>query len=326
MSDLELVKPTTIIRSVSDLARVSKVFAESGYFKGTKDAAQAAVKILAGLEMGIGSFAAMSGMHVIEGKVEPGANLIASFFRRHPRYDYHIKSLTDTECGIVVLMDGEIIGESTFTAKDAQKAGLTNRQNWKSYPRNMLFARAISNAHRFYAPDLFGGAPAYVEGELEASDVVPTIPDFIDAEKIEASVASDSEATTTIDETPNQEPEVIAKTWRNADDALLWAADLRAPDGSPLFRHPEHARNAYEKAKREYLNSLPPEDQPSDSSSREVKVFHFRALNRYWVVRCLSRTRGEEYVLPPHGSQQLFPPIGEGEALASGDLDEELAL
>ena len=232
MSNLELAKPTTIIRNVNDLARVSKVFAESGYFKGTKDAAQAAVKILAGMEMGIGSFAAMSGMHVIEGKVEPGANLIASFFRRHPNYDYHIKTLTDSECIIIVLMDGEIIGESTFTDKDASKAGLTGRQNWKSYPRNMLFARAISNAHRFYAPDLFGGAPAYTEGELDESDAVPAIPDFIDPDKagaLEASVVPDSDAGAVIDGRTDPDPDVISRTWKSPEDALLWAADLNAP-------------------------------------------------------------------------------------------------
>lgn len=120
--------------------------------------------------------------------------------------------------------------------------------------------------------------------------------------------------------------DAVSASWKNPEDAILWAADLKALDGSPLFGHPGHAQNAYEKARREYLNSLPPSEVPTDSSSHEVRVAHFRALNRYWVQRCLSRTRGEEFVLPTHGSQQLFPPINEGEALGSGDLDEELAL
>ena len=29
--------------------------------------------------------------------------------------------------------------------KDAELAGLANRGPWKTYPRNMLFARAMSN-------------------------------------------------------------------------------------------------------------------------------------------------------------------------------------
>jgi hypothetical protein len=37
---------------------------------------------------------------------------------------------------------------------------------WGKYPRSMLFARAVTDGARTFAPDVFGGA-VYGEGELD---------------------------------------------------------------------------------------------------------------------------------------------------------------
>jgi hypothetical protein len=52
--------------------------------------------------------------------------------------------------------------------KDAAAAGLTNKDNWKKYPRNMLFARAISNGQKWYAPDVYNGVTVYTPDEMGA--------------------------------------------------------------------------------------------------------------------------------------------------------------
>ena len=49
---------TSIIKSADDLDQISQVFAQSGFFADAKDAAQCAVKIMAGMESGIGAFSA----------------------------------------------------------------------------------------------------------------------------------------------------------------------------------------------------------------------------------------------------------------------------
>jgi len=49
--------------------------------------------------------------------------------------------------------------------QDATKAGLASQGIWKSYPRNMLYARAMSNGAKWYCPSIFGG-PVYHNGEL----------------------------------------------------------------------------------------------------------------------------------------------------------------
>ena len=65
---------------------------------------------------------------------------------------------------------------------DAKAAGLTSKDNWKKYPRNMLFARAISNGQKWYAPDVYNGVTVYTPDEMGANvdgdgniiDVTPT--------------------------------------------------------------------------------------------------------------------------------------------------------
>lgn len=158
------------------IQRTAKLLAASGYFATTGDGitamAQVASKILAGRELGFGPFAAVNGIHIIQGKPTVGANLMAAAVRAHPRYDYKVKTLTDKACVLEFYDGGKVAGESSFTIEEAATAELSsgkNSQTWKKFPRNMLFARAMSNGVRWYAPDIFSGNAVYVPEELGAN-------------------------------------------------------------------------------------------------------------------------------------------------------------
>jgi hypothetical protein len=146
---------------------LGKILAESGYFADARQMAQAAVKVLAGQELGLGPIAAMTGVHIVQGKVTIGANLIAALIRKSGKYDYRIVEHTDQICRIVFYADGEQIGESAFSIEDAKRAGLLKTGPWTQHPRNMLFARALSNGAKWHAPDVFAG-PIYTPDELGA--------------------------------------------------------------------------------------------------------------------------------------------------------------
>lgn len=157
------------------IQRTAKLLAASGYFATTGDGitsmAQVASKILAGRELGFGPFAAVNGIHIIQGKPTVGANLMAAAVRAHPRYDYKVKTLTDKACVLEFYDGGQLAGESSFTVEEAATAELSTGKNgatWKKFPRNMLFARAMSNGVRWYAPDIFSGNAVYVPEELGA--------------------------------------------------------------------------------------------------------------------------------------------------------------
>jgi hypothetical protein len=144
------------------LADLGSVLAKSGYFSDTRDAAQAIVRVLAGRELGIGPIAAMTGVYIVKGRVAIGANLMAAAVKRSGKYNYKVLEHSDSVCKIAFTEGGQSIGESVFTLADAKKAGT---QNLDKFPRNMLFARAMSNGVRWYCPDVFDTA-VYTPDEL----------------------------------------------------------------------------------------------------------------------------------------------------------------
>lgn len=157
-------KLTTIQQlPINELMNMAKAFAESGMFADTKSAAQAIVKIQAGQEIGIPPFAAMTGIHIIQGKPTIGAGLIASRVKGSGKYDYKVIQQDATCCSIDFYQAKEKIGNSTFTIEDAKKA---MTKNIDKFPKNMLFARAISNGVKWFCPDVFSG-PVYTPEEMD---------------------------------------------------------------------------------------------------------------------------------------------------------------
>ena len=159
------------IRSMDDLSRLSAMLYKSGLFGDVSDVYKAGVKVLAGLEMGVGIFASMTGIHIIQGRPTLAANLMAAKVKAHPRYDYRVAQLDFDVCAIEFYQDSQSLGISSFTTQDAQLAGCfdgKNKHTWEKFKRNMLFARALSNGVRWYCPDVFLGAAVYTPEEMGA--------------------------------------------------------------------------------------------------------------------------------------------------------------
>ncbi|MBB6109761.1 hypothetical protein SAMN05421821_105179 [Mucilaginibacter lappiensis] len=152
---------------VSDIMTMAQTFADSGMFTDAKQMGQAFVKIQAGQEIGIPPFAAMSGIHIIQGKPTIGAGLIASTVKGSGKYDYNVIQLDDKACELEFFQGTKSIGKSKFTIDDAKKA---QTKNIDKFPKNMLFARAISNGVKWYCPDVFSG-PVYTPEEMETIDI-----------------------------------------------------------------------------------------------------------------------------------------------------------
>ena len=153
--------------NMPELMEIGKVMAASGFFEDARQANQAIVKVLAGRELGFGPFASMTGIHIIKGKPVISANLYAAAIRGSGRYDYKVIRLDDTGCELAFYENGKEVGRSAFTDKDAKAAGLIQAGGpWTKFPRNMYFARAISNGAHWYCPDVFGGASVYTPGEM----------------------------------------------------------------------------------------------------------------------------------------------------------------
>lgn len=157
------------IQTYDDIENVAKAMVSSGYFADSAKISQAIVKIMAGREIGLGPFSSMNGIHIIQGKPAFGANIMAGKVKSSGRYNYRVTENTDTVCTIEFMehFNGSwtTIGTSSFSIADAKKAGT---KNLDKFPRNMLFARAMSNGVRWYCPDVMNGSTVYTPEELGA--------------------------------------------------------------------------------------------------------------------------------------------------------------
>lgn len=175
-----MTEQTMMLDVLKEPMALGEVFAASGMFPDIKTQAQAVVKIMAGKELGLSSFQSVSGIYMVNGRLALQAGVMSSLVKRSRKYDYTVDELTAEICKLtfydISKDDHRPLGTSEFTFKDAAKAGLVNKDNWKSYPKNMLFARALSNGARWYCPDVICGW--YTEEEVQDIEQPP-----IDANK-----------------------------------------------------------------------------------------------------------------------------------------------
>lgn len=150
---------------------IAKAFKDSGLFPDLKSEAQAIVKVQAGLELGLEPFAAMQGIDIVQGKPRMNASLQAGLIKKSGRYNYKVLEHSEQACKLEFYEkwgdSWQSIGTSEFSMKEAQQAGLAAKDNWKKHPKNMLFARALSNGAKWYCADVFLTATYNESDELE---------------------------------------------------------------------------------------------------------------------------------------------------------------
>lgn len=134
--------------------------------------------------LGLAPMAAMTGVHVIEGKPTASAGLISALVRRA---GHKLRVRGDAEsatCEIVRADDPEYTFAVTFTMDDAKRANLTGKPVWRQYGPSMLKARAITQCARDACEEaLFGlhytaeelGAEVDEDGDVVA-EAVPGAP------------------------------------------------------------------------------------------------------------------------------------------------------
>ena len=212
-----------------DMRSYAVAFKESGMFPDLKSEAQAIVKIQAGAELGIEPFASMTGIDIVQGKPRINANLQAGLIKGSKRYDFKTIEHTDQVCVLEFYgsRGGEVwhmLGRSEFTMKEAQQAGLTHKDNWKKHPKNMLFARALSNGAKWFCADVFLTG---VYSEADEFDTTPVVQvDTAGLEAIKAKAAQQAtviEAVAVVSEpvveptpAPEPEPELVEVVEENS--------------------------------------------------------------------------------------------------------------
>jgi len=149
--------PNTIEEAVA-LAQIvfkSKIYPHIG-------SVEMAVALFAiGADLGISPMAAVRGIHVIDGKPSPSAELVAGLAKRHP--DCEFFTLVETSA-TVATYEAKRKGDAaptrmSMTMADAKASGLGGRGPWLKYPAAMLRARVASSLARAVFPDALMALP-----------------------------------------------------------------------------------------------------------------------------------------------------------------------
>jgi len=235
------------ITTIDDVTTIADLFVASGMFPDLKSQASAAVRIMAGQELGIGPFASISNIIQIKGKLAFSSNLMAQRVKNSGRYDYRVRIWDEKVCKIEFFQDGESLGISDFSIAKAQRAGLLGNPAWRSYPEALLFARTLSQGVRTFCPDVMGGHTAYVPEELGALSDEPeparnspkrttrrVEPDVtVEAPVVEATVLPDAEPPSSA---PEADPEtgVIVETSEEAEALPVVVQDDPFAEDAPI--------------------------------------------------------------------------------------------
>jgi len=154
---------------VSDIEKMANVVAKSGLF-GMKTPEQAMALMLIAQADGCHPAAAAKEYHIIQGRPALKADaMLARFQQAGGRVKWMAYS------------DSEVSGEFShpaggsvtisWTIEQAKRAGLTNKDVWKQYPRQMLRSRVISEGIRTVFPGVAVGV--YTVEEVEDFDSKP---------------------------------------------------------------------------------------------------------------------------------------------------------
>ena len=172
----DVVLHTQDYQTLSHLAKTAHI---SGLYNGVGGEAKIMMILLAAHDLGIKPTIALNGgIWNIQGKIEISARLMTSMIRR-AGHSISIKECNDKVCTLKGKRsdNGDEV-ESTFSIEDAQKAGLANRDVWKKYAEDMLYARAMSRLARRLFPDVIG--EAYVQGEIKDGAILMSDGEVID--------------------------------------------------------------------------------------------------------------------------------------------------
>ncbi len=165
-------------RSQADLAKSDRLTAQ------TYSTDPNAYAIAMGRDLGLNAALSLQLIHIIGGKPALSAGARATFLAQ-AGYSWRPVVHTDKQCtlrfwdknGPMTDVDGKPL-DVTITMEDAERAGWVQNSrgsgkvgNYDKVPKNMLFARVISNFHRWYAPHVVG-AQVYDAGEITMGDVI----------------------------------------------------------------------------------------------------------------------------------------------------------
>lgn len=135
---------------IPEKIQYAKVLAESGLLPAQyrKQPGNVMYAVEYGEMLGLSPMAAITGVHVIEGKPSASSGLISALVRRAGHRLRVSGNDSKAIAEIVRADDPDFVYRVEWTIARARTAGLVNKDVWKKYPAAMLKARAITEVAR----------------------------------------------------------------------------------------------------------------------------------------------------------------------------------
>ena len=165
-SSVSLLQPSTM----EDAFKLCQVLSKSDLvprsYRGKAE--NVFLAFVAGQPFGWDATMSMRSFHIIEGQPTLKPEIQVALVRQAGHSISVKKSAVDEVILVGRRSDTGDTAEVSYTIEDAKRANLVGKGNWKTYPEDMLFARAVSRMCRRLFQDVLLGC-AYVPEELGAT-------------------------------------------------------------------------------------------------------------------------------------------------------------
>lgn len=140
------------------MLQYADMLVKSGFLPGhIKNAQQVIAIITYGQELGVGTWTALNGIQVIQGKPCVSPALMLALINRSGMLEDMTIEGDNGFCTVTMKRAGRTAHAETFTIQDAQGMGLSGKENYKKQPGVMLKWRAVSACARVVFPDVLAG-------------------------------------------------------------------------------------------------------------------------------------------------------------------------
>lgn len=212
--------------TISELLKIAELLYDSGLFPAAENAAGVFTIVQFGREIGLAPVTALKNISIVNGNLCMTAQVMLAL-ALPAGVECDILRETITGC-TVKLTRGDKVEEFSFDKEDAERViinkygkKLTEKDNWKNYPKDMYKWRAISRGLRVMAPDIVAGTYTPDEvGEIPAKPV--------QAEAVEAVVVEEDQRVPVPGKQTEQPPE--RKAAKIAEKSETLTKELVSPE------------------------------------------------------------------------------------------------
>jgi len=168
---IQTTKPTVELPNAKNLYSLAVSFAKSGMFPHAKNPFGIMTIIEYGRELGIPPVSALQTMSLVNGRLAIESKALFAIALKHG-ITIEVIEKTKERCVLRFTRPGHKPYTETFTIEDARRIGLTEKDNWKKYPEEMLYWRCGAKGLRAYCSDLL--LALYTKEELEDIAMAPS--------------------------------------------------------------------------------------------------------------------------------------------------------